>query len=399
MPSVMNQTAMSPCKPFVKVAAHMNPSFGVPVFAITLFTGLTLGPTSTHAETIGYVISTFHTATYGDPKQCPKGGNGASIDIDRRVLGKLGYSRDEINYILQEEKDRAGRPRRELSILRGAGGTPVDPFNDPASAEDPRIEIVSGRYAPGFNLDGRSESGFEDPYTREQGIDNQLFRALGCFQAYNVSLPVKPFYEDVMWDTMIDTMPAWVLTISGENLRADGDVTVTFDRSLQHVRRNAAGGALFDATYVLENNSRSHAVFRGTIKDDVLTLQPGTLRLEGEAPILTELHLQRMQLRLKFEDDGTLAGFVGGYQPWMDFFYMVSSAGEINIGLDIPGVYYAFKALADYDPDPKAAQKMWISSAYRVIAVPAYLASVEAKLIARSVTRKAVKTADAGASR
>jgi hypothetical protein len=76
------------------------------------------------------------------------------------------------------------------------------------------------------------------------------------------------------------------------------------------------------------------------------------MSLEGESPILTKLDLHNFHARIKIESDGSLSGLIGGYQPWMDIFYMVSSAMEIQIGLDIPGIYYAFKSLADHAPDP-----------------------------------------------
>ncbi|USI77615.1 hypothetical protein [Sphingopyxis sp. USTB-05] len=339
-------------------------------------------PTAVRAETRGFVISTFSTATFSHPTNCKSGGNGASIDIQRRQLQRLGYSSSEIAYILQEGKDHKGRKQRELNLMRGPGGKVVDPFNDPGAAVDPGIKLMAGRYAPGFNLDGNLATGFEDPYSGAKGIDNQLLRVVGCFQAYDVTWPVRPFYEEVMWDTMTDTMPAWVVSVSGPNLRKDGPVTVTFDRALQHVRRNASGGALHDATYMLERGSRSHSVFKGTVRNGILTIAPGKLKLEGEAPIFTTLRLYRTQVSLRFKPDGSMEGFIGGYQPWLDFFYMASSAGEGNIGLDIPGLFHSFKRLADYGPHPKTGQNMLISSAYSVVAVPAFLATIDKKLVA-----------------
>jgi hypothetical protein len=338
------------------------------------------------ADSYGFVISLFHTATYSDPSNCPRGGNGTSLDIQRRVLMREGYSRSAAQKILLNGKDATGTPLGELLAKRGKHKEAVDPFNDPASAVDPQIEMVAGRYAFGFNLDNNPRTGFEDPVTHEKGIDNELFRVVGCFKQYDVTSPVYPFYEEVMWDTMVDTMPAWVLYISGGRFGQDGPVTVTIDRAMEHVRRNASGGALQNATFTLEPQSRSRATFSGEIKGNELLVTAGSLRLEGEAPILTQLALKNMHLRLTLGADGSLTGFIGGYQPWEDFFYMASSAGEGNIGLDIPGIYYALKAHADAYPDPATGQNTAISAAYAIKAVPAFLADTQGRLLATSIS-------------
>src|SRR4030095_3900853 len=124
-------------------------------------------------------------------------------------------------------------------------GELVDVHTFPNSAPDSRIEAPQGRFAYGFNLDGTVQPGsFEDPETHERGIDNQMWRVLGCYAVYNVRRPVGAYNEDIAWDTAMDSMPAWLLSISGEDLSKDGDVTVTFDRALNIVMRAAAGGAL-----------------------------------------------------------------------------------------------------------------------------------------------------------
>ena len=46
---------------------------------------------------------------------------------------------------------------------------------------------VEGRYAYGLELDGKdwnSPRAFEEPDTHEKGIDNELYRTLGCIRTY-----------------------------------------------------------------------------------------------------------------------------------------------------------------------------------------------------------------------
>ena len=334
------------------------------------------------AETRGYVISDFHTATYADKLSCIHGSNGTSVDIRRRVLLRMGYTTARANQLLIDEKDNAGVSVEDLLLHRGVHSSKVDPYNNPQDAVDPKIKLAGGRYAPGFDLDDDPNTGFEDPESHQRGVDNNLFRALGCFDSYHLNLPTHPMYEHVMWDTLFDTMPAWVIYVTGRTLTANGPVEVTFDRATQHPRRNTSGGALVNTTFLVETPSRSKSTFTGEIRDGFIYINNGTMSLEGESPILTKLDLHNYHARIKIESDGSLSGLIGGYQPWMDIFYMVSSAMEIQIGLDIPGIYYAFKSLADHAPDPVTGNNLEISGAYRIVAVPAFLASLNGAVFA-----------------
>ena len=181
------------------------------------------------AETRGYAISLVHTATYADPSHCPRGGNGATTEIHTRILMTRGHSKEEATKIL------TGNERKEDFEHRGKlGGQTVDIGNFPMSVPDPKIETAQGRYAYGFDLDGKAAQqpgAFIDPETN-QPVENQMWRVLGCFTAYQYRLPGIPYNEGITWDTAMDSMPAWLLSISGDDLTRDGDVTVTFDRAL-----------------------------------------------------------------------------------------------------------------------------------------------------------------------
>ena len=99
-----------------------------------------------------------------------------------------------------------------------------------------------------------------------------MWRVLGCFDVYQVRRPVVPYNESIVWDTAIDSMPAWLMSISGPDLDQDGDVTVTFDRSLNVLLRDTHGGVLSGATFAIDPDPRSHSVFAGTIKDGIRSI-------------------------------------------------------------------------------------------------------------------------------
>jgi hypothetical protein len=266
--------------------------------------------------------------------------------------------------------------------LNGKEGLNI--YNYPESVPDPHIKTVVGKFMYGFILDGHGggSDSFEDPETHEKGVNDQLWRAVGCFKDYDLSLPNRPFLEGVWWDTTVDFMPAWSITITGDDLSKNGPVTVTFDKALRHLKRNATGGILPNATYALDPNPRSHNVFRGEIKNHVLTIEPSNLRLESEPPMWTEISLRNAHMRLNLEQSGDLNGFVGGYQKWLDWFFLFGAAGMDCSVADIPGLYYALKRFADADPDPATGQNTSISATFRIEAVPAFLVRTDGKVVA-----------------
>lgn len=208
-----------------------------------------------------------------------------------------------------------------------------------------------------------------------------MWRVLGCFAVYQVKHPVIPYNEAIAGDTAEDDMPAWLLSISGDDLSKDGDVTVTFDRSLDIAMRNTHGVLLSGSSYVIDTDPRSHSVFKGHIKDGVLTVEPADFAMQGESQFYAVLRFKQTHLRLQIKPDGTLAGLLGGYQPWLDYYYYLAVRSEGTAQVDVPGTYYAMKRLADGLPDPTSGQNTAISAAYYLEAVPAFLTSAGGKVV------------------
>ena len=352
--------------------------------------GLITAVSGVAAETRGYVFSMIHTATYGDKSNCPAGGNGGPPEIKKRIFMRQGYTAEQAAKIValgggrvNNIKDDNGK--RVEFVERGRyKGKPADIADFPASVPDPHIETVSGKLAYGFNLNGKVEDGaFEDPDTHEKGVDNNLWRVLGCFDMYNIRLPIRPYSEEFSWDTAIDSMPAWLLSISGTDLSRDGDVTVTFDRSLNILIRDTKGGVMPNATFVIDQDLRDHHVFKGHIKSQVLTIEPGPLSLQGESQFYPILRFTHTQARLKLNADGSLSGLLGGYQPWADYYAYLAVRSEDQSHVDLPGVYYAFKKWADGPYDPVTDEGS-ISTAYWMEAVPSFNTTLSKKVAGKS---------------
>lgn len=333
---------------------------------------LSIGTRPSLAETRGYAISMVHMATHAEEGNCPKGGNGATTEIHLKILMDQGKTREEAL------KTIVGHDRKVDFDSRGhLYGQVVDIGNFPTSVPDDHIETVvgagRGHHAYGFNLAGKETPySFEDPETHEM-VQNQLWRVYGCFSTYmykNHSIP--PYSEGITWDTAMDSMPAWLLSISGNDLSKDGDVTVTFDRSLHILVRNRNGRVLEGASYTVDPDPRNHNVFKGHIKDQVLTIEPGNFFMQGESQFISVFRFTQTHLRLKLAQDGSVSGIIGGYEPWLDYYYFCAIRGEDDSEIDIPGAYYAMKRLADAEPDA-TGQNTAISAAYYLEAIPVYV--------------------------
>ena len=345
------------------------------------------------AESRSYAVSSFTLAAANQDGDCSKGINPPKADTEDQELLAAGYSKqqiDEWNKIGIYGNAAAGTA---VSVSRDAAhrfrgkvkGDNVSVWVNPATAPDPQLHAIDGKFARGFNLDGKgaaSPNGFEDSITHEKGINNQLFRAMGCFTVFRGDDKVKPTAWISAWDIIRAGVPAWLITVSGDNLDAGGKVSVTFDRALEHVERDAKSEVLRDMTFRVSRDPRSHMTFAGEIKDGVLSLtEHGELHsVFGEEMLFPELILRNVHMRMKMNPNGTLSGLIGGYQPWKDTY---SSSWYANNGSDQVGLYYLLRRSADANPDPKTGENRDISTGYDIEAVPAFTTPAPKKVAGR----------------
>jgi hypothetical protein len=338
------------------------------------------------AETRGYVISWFATATYIDnlKEACPEDRNGGIVDMHIRDIQGLGYTYAQAKAYMDSTKDPENMPRELADRSRNraiVNGKNVSVYSYPDATPDPNIETVVGKYAYGFDLGGKNASAkFTDPETKAS-IDNQLWRAVGCEHSFLVAPPLMPYPEEVAWNIFIDSAPAWAMQITGDDLSKDGKVIITLDRATQHLERDAAAYVLAGATYIVEPSQRSHNVIEGEIKDGVLTITPQDIYLEGEMPHYAEIDLTNAHMRFKLGADGKLTGYWGGYLDWQRYAYMMMTRPGNDA--DHIGLYWALKKMADADPASVTGRNKKISGTFRVEAVPAFLTDSKGQVLAR----------------
>ena len=349
-------------------------------------------PQLSHAgETKAFVVSWFHLAANSTDDDCPQGLNPKGHEIMARILAEQGKSPADIVEIMK------GYPGNYplYAVKRGSiDGKPVNVYQNPTSVPDPQIKVGRGRKGFGFNLDGRiGPDDFVDPQTGEQGVDNQLFRAFGCFSGLRGTPTSRPTWLSIQWDMSRDQMPAWLIEISDvDSLVNDDSVELEIYRAREPIFRNVLGEPQSFMTFQVDPDTRMHHRVKARIKDGVLSTDVFDFYMIADFFLQPEFIFKNARLRLDVKQDGTLKGIIGGYSPW-DQAYLGLAAGESAVegmvALDMPGIYYALRRLADGEVDPQTGTRTTISSAFTVEAIPAFI--VDAKSDGNGLTVNAVR--------
>src|SRR5262249_47224282 len=126
---------------------------------LVLAGALALASPQTQAETRGYIISWFATATYiqNFKDSCPGGHMDGQTELNVRQLKEIGYSEEQATKIVAS----SGAQINDADFKRVAtnarvNGKPVSIYNYPDATADPNIETVVGPNAYGFDLGGKA---------------------------------------------------------------------------------------------------------------------------------------------------------------------------------------------------------------------------------------------------
>ncbi len=346
-------------------------------------------------QTLGFAINYIHVATYHDKRNCQRGGNGGRADVLKRTLEYQGVSKAKIEeYISKRNADEAGAEElRETHLYRGRlNGEPANINHYPASFPYRGLETVAGPYAYGFDLDGKGSDtpgSFQDPETHQRGVDNQLFRVVGCYSVYDISYPTRPWFaKNSGQDYLIEGMaPAWLFAITLENPGRDGKAEVSFYRAVGHLRRDNLRNALANVTYVIDSAAQASGTFRGKIENGVFTSTSDdvAVEMEGVFPGYLRVSMSNSQLRLDLGQSDRPVAYLGGYMQWLDYWVYVATVGgaseKADQYVDTAETYHALKRFADADPDPISGENTAISSTLRIDAVPAFLVQQDGTFI------------------
>src|SRR5262245_51433650 len=263
-----------------------------------------------------YVIDWFEPAMYfggkedilGPGTDCPQGTN---PEIDWvKVLVRAGYTEAEAKW-LRSPANPTRNPVHGQNQMAFRGRNRENVYVNPESYPDPGLVGVTGELTEGFNLDDNARTGYPSP-TGEKGIDNNVYRALGCTRLYRG--PAGPKGPAL---TTNDTMRngSWTIVVvvhgAGADPMNDADVDVGFYMSDDRLVKDGNGNVARDYTFSIKP-SKLEAIMHATTSGGVIRSKGATPEIWlRDASFVRDLQLLRARLRLEMKPDGTLAGQLG----------------------------------------------------------------------------------------
>ena len=344
------------------------------IAAFSMGTAFAAEPDGVVNRTIGYVLTDYDFATYQTPDgkaECPDGYNDGPRERFERLFPKDGPKGALMN----------GQIARESAIW---GPTMVDePFP---------FKYEQGKVAIGLNLDGKvGPNDFTSP-DGEKGIDNQLYRALGCVvnrRAPGGSLTV--FVTTFMQRYNFNRVLLEITDV--DSLVNDDDVTLTTYRGRDALMIDAAGQFLPGGSNRADHKwgKKFIASFKGRIKDGVLTTDPVPdwyMPAKYTFQDVTTRYFRDARFRLNLTPDrasGLLAGYTD-VENWYRQIIRSLSTHHLSYGEEYaPPLYRALHKLADAYPDANG-QNTAISAALEMNFVRVFVKHPEKAVAANEST-------------
>jgi len=308
---------------------------------------------------IAFALTGLHWATYQtkDGKQeCPNGINQGPREQFHILFPDDGKKRTLIETQLRRE---------------------IDGWFPTTAPEPWKYSEAGGPTSLGMNLDGKvGPHDFTSP-DGEPGIDNELYRALGCIASYRGG--PNDFFDNE--EIGKDDYNRILIELSGvESLMSSPHVEVTVYRGLDPLLTDAAGnGFLPGGTERIDTRWGRRFIqhFRGKISGGVLTTEPSDFAFPWATFNLPADEFMRAA-RFRLQLSPTRAeGMIGGYadiESWYLQTMQSESTHHQSYGqLSPPSLYKAFRRLADAYPDPDTGANTAISSALLAQFVQVYV--------------------------
>jgi hypothetical protein len=318
-------------------------------------------------RTIGYVLTNKAWAVYQTPDgkvECPNGFNDGPREQFAKLYPENGKPRELADTQLDREADIWFPRAKEPSTDKGAL-----PFNE-----------VAGKIAIGLNLDDKvGANDFTGPHG-EKGIDNQLYRAIGCIAGFRGPDGSNYFFEnDYMQRYIFNRILIEITDV--DDLMNDDDVTVTTYRGLDPLLTSANGkDFIAGETQRIDEHWGKRYIHRakGKIVNGVLTTDPIDLKLPWAMTFDTnpDQSFKAARFQLKLTPTGA-EGLLGAYVDVKDWAHRLTinwSAHHASYGqISVPSLVRAMHRLADAYPDPATGQNTAISAAVEMKFAQAYI--------------------------
>lgn len=313
------------------------------------------GPTMAPVDgKIGYVMTNLFWSVYQTPdgkEECPRGYNDGP--------------REQFEVLFPEGEPRTVEGTQLAQEIRTWHPTP-----DP---EPLHFYEVEGPNSYGLNLDGRTDpNDFTHP-NGEEGIDNEVYRAVGCIIGFRGPDGVEVIFQDkAIADRRYNRM---MIELSGvDDLQNDPDVAVMLYRGLDRLLTDATGLKIMPGGSQRVDTRWGRKLIRktsGRIVDGVLTTEPidEVVIPWMNLSVPTVQIIRDMRFQLELSPTGA-TGLIAGYAD-VDTYYKQlirnDSTHHLSNG-QISGIslYKALRRLADAYPDPETGHNTAISTALDV---------------------------------
>lgn len=335
-------------------------------------TALALAASGVHAEAppgrkIGYVLVDKAWAVYQTPdgkSECPNGYNDGP-----REQFKVLFPEDKQHTVLDSHLSR------EADIWFPGESEPVT-----AKGALPYYEVRS-KVGIGLNLDGKEgQKDFVSP-EGEKGIDNELYRVIGCVAGFRGPDGSYYFFQNEYMRRYNFNRVLLEIT-DVDDLANDPDVTVTTYRGLNGLLTSANGKDIIPgATQRVDERWGKRYIhsLKGKIVDGVLITEPGDLMIPYADTFQTNVDQSFKAARLRLKLTPTSAeGLMGAYVDIDDWHHQLSvnwgTAHHASYGqMALASIVRAARRLADAYPDPATGKNTAISSAHELKFVQAHI--------------------------
>jgi hypothetical protein len=339
---------------------------------------------------MGFVVSEFIPPVIQEPEACPEG---PALRVREAYLAGLP---PEERARLSEKANEPELTRRWQADVMGPNGTNI--CSQPDMFSRPAMRTVQSPRARGLDLDGGKPGAdncaheeFTDPHG-QAGVDNQEYRVMGCTLNWrgtdgikgDIAVGTRQFHASGEWTQVI-------LLTGVDSLENDPDVDVVYANTPDRPLTDSTGRFLPGASFAISvEPPRERNVLKGRIENGVLMTEPKDIRLtqtwgQGGARDIrgyrTRYDYRKGRLRLTFQPDGSLKGYLGGYKPVFELIQSPAIGGvgsALTAGIDCAAILQTARKLADGERDPKTGQCTAVSSAMQMSAVPAFVTDIPA---------------------
>jgi hypothetical protein len=334
----------------------------------------------------------------------------AQADVSAPTNGTIGYIVTDFHwavYLTQDAKQECANglnpwgPREQFKVLYPDDGTTrttrdthlafeiASWFPDADTPDKFPFYEITGKISYGLNLDGKVKpNDFTSP-EGETGIDNELYRVLGC--VVNLRPPEGPTAYYANKAVMEERWNRMLLEITDVNsLINDDEVLVTMYRGLDNLLTDATGNKYMPGGSMrIDTNGTAKLVqkFKGKIVDGTLVTEPVPFGIipwsSFQIPTVQKFHDMRFQLKL---DPDSAFGYIAGYVDVENWYWQTIKSESMHhqsYGQSTPAsVYKALSRRADAYPDPKTGRNTAISAALEAKFVQTFIIHPSGKPIA-----------------